>query len=123
MRSYETPADTMGSHEKPGGAADNASGGARVRPSYWQPTEAQATLTAHKTANLIESFIKELEQPQHCIVCGYCKKAVKQMKRCSGCQATQYCSVACQKADWPSHREICQFHSFLQRKKEIQGAA
>jgi hypothetical protein len=28
---------------------------------------------------------------------------------CSNCQAVQYCSNSCQKADWKQHKEICQF--------------
>ena len=29
-------------------------------------------------------------------------------KRCGGCRLVRYCSVACQTADWPSHKAACQ---------------
>lgn len=39
-------------------------------------------------------------------LCMSCKKEAK--KRCMVCCAS-YCSVTCQKADWPKHKSVCQF--------------
>jgi hypothetical protein len=39
--------------------------------------------------------------------CQKCKQSMSAPKRCSGCQGVVYCSVACQKRDWKSHRAIC----------------
>ena len=32
------------------------------------------------------------------------------IKKCSACKTTPYCSVNCQTADWPQHKEICPGH-------------
>lgn len=40
--------------------------------------------------------------------CPVCKRVLGSVKpRCSRCRATNYCSVACQKKDWPEHKNIC----------------
>ncbi|KAK0617770.1 hypothetical protein B0T17DRAFT_495888 [Bombardia bombarda] len=43
-----------------------------------------------------------------CWPCG-AKEAKKggRLLRCSRCQKTQYCSLECQKTDWPSHKRAC----------------
>ena len=40
------------------------------------------------------------------IWCIKCKKPAK--KFCSQCKAVRYCGQACQLADWPAHRKICE---------------
>jgi hypothetical protein len=40
-------------------------------------------------------------------VCQHCLKETS-LKRCSRCKSIGYCSVDCQRADWMTHREICQ---------------
>jgi len=40
----------------------------------------------------------------HCTVCGC---FMKRILRCGLCRHTSYCSVACQKKDWPEHRKSC----------------
>ncbi|RNE98310.1 hypothetical protein TraAM80_08840 [Trypanosoma rangeli] len=36
-----------------------------------------------------------------------CPGQVKEMLKCSGCRVTFYCSVACQRDDWKTHRFLC----------------
>ena len=38
-----------------------------------------------------------------CSVCGILQPA----KKCTACRKIQYCSIACQKEDWPSHKNNC----------------
>ncbi|CEP00877.1 unnamed protein product (mitochondrion) [Plasmodiophora brassicae] len=40
----------------------------------------------------------------HCSVCG---ESMEKKLRCGRCQAISYCSVKCQRADWPHHRQTC----------------
>ena len=45
-------------------------------------------------------------------VCSNCKhppKEREELKRCSRCHITCYCSVQCQRKDWDFHRLICLF--------------
>ena len=32
---------------------------------------------------------------------------VSKLQKCGGCSFNRYCSKACQKADWPSHKAVC----------------
>jgi len=45
-------------------------------------------------------------------LCDHCDSRIKQkdLWKCTGCNAFQYCSKKCQKASWPSHKEICKLH-------------
>ncbi|CEP01381.1 MYND-type domain-containing protein [Plasmodiophora brassicae] len=40
----------------------------------------------------------------HCSLCG---EAMERTLRCGGCKATPYCSVKCQRKDWPRHKPMC----------------
>ncbi|KAF9474579.1 hypothetical protein BDN70DRAFT_898860 [Pholiota conissans] len=44
--------------------------------------------------------------------CGGCLATDKTLKNCSRCQVARYCSVECQKKDWPTHKKACK--SFAQ---------
>ena len=39
-------------------------------------------------------------------ICAVCANS-NNLKHCSRCQATAYCSPVCQKADWPKHKLVC----------------
>lgn len=46
--------------------------------------------------------------------CAHCRQwpmMEKPFPRCAGCGERSYCSVACQKADWPRHKEYCRARS------------
>lgn len=51
--------------------------------------------------------------PDKVYMCTYCKKRMDKMKRCSACKVIGYCSVECQRGDWPEHKTMCDsFKSF-----------
>ncbi|KAI0373629.1 ankyrin [Pilatotrama ljubarskyi] len=39
--------------------------------------------------------------------CAVCQKSEVQLKRCTRCLSTWYCSRDCQKSDWKSHKRTC----------------
>ncbi|EFX82902.1 hypothetical protein DAPPUDRAFT_101078 [Daphnia pulex] len=39
--------------------------------------------------------------------CGACKKVPQFPKRCSRCRSIVYCSVECQRSNWPQHKLLC----------------
>ena len=39
--------------------------------------------------------------------CVTCKKILQTPKRCSRCHSIVYCSVECQRSDWPQHKLLC----------------
>ncbi|KAJ7603878.1 hypothetical protein DFH06DRAFT_1255942 [Mycena polygramma] len=45
----------------------------------------------------------------HIEICFLCraKKLRKKIKTCTKCMAVKYCSVDCQRADWPEHKKSC----------------
>jgi hypothetical protein len=52
----------------------------------------------------MKSMRKETETRMICKVCGNC---CENMKKCSKCKKTYYCSRECQINDWPEHKKIC----------------
>ncbi|KAF9485117.1 hypothetical protein BDN70DRAFT_708609 [Pholiota conissans] len=43
-------------------------------------------------------------------MCDYCHGSETKenpLKRCAGCRSISYCSRACQKQNWPQHKEVC----------------
>ncbi|OJJ49490.1 hypothetical protein ASPZODRAFT_14206 [Penicilliopsis zonata CBS 506.65] len=42
-----------------------------------------------------------------CATCGFSPSVDSELKRCARCKARYYCSVNCQKGDWPTHKQSC----------------
>ena len=53
--------------------------------------------------NFQEGDFQDLIMPNICAVCGI--QAI--LKLCSNCRKIKYCSVECQKKDWPIHKFNC----------------
>ncbi|KAJ7479140.1 hypothetical protein FB451DRAFT_1556817 [Mycena latifolia] len=69
------------------------------------------TLTLHENT-LLDSRSpapQKLSTSDHLEICYTCrkKKPRKEIKMCRKCMAIKYCSVECQRADWPEHRTSC----------------
>ncbi|KAI0920201.1 hypothetical protein AcV5_010005 [Taiwanofungus camphoratus] len=48
-----------------------------------------------------------MEEGKKCVACG----KTERLKLCSKCHAAWYCSAACQRANWPMHKQTCQPYS------------
>lgn len=44
--------------------------------------------------------------------CRYCHLD-QAMERCSACKVAHYCTVECQRKDWPEHKKICKFEQCM----------
>jgi hypothetical protein len=47
------------------------------------------------------------KQKGQCAGCGAKEGTEKKMMKCSRCEIVRYCSVVCQKKDWPVHKKVC----------------
>ncbi len=47
------------------------------------------------------------ESVYRCAVCGSVGTAEAKLQRCGSCKRVEYCSVACQRADWKAHKPLC----------------
>merc|ERR1712098_668674 len=65
------------------------------------PSESEAEkMKTHKFWGKVRALMK-------CANCGALEKSEKQFQKCSRCGFVFYCSKACQKSDWPIHKQIC----------------
>ena len=55
---------------------------------------------------------------QNTYMCEQCFKITDQRKICTGCRITWYCSEACQRQAWPSHRARCKAFASLGRENQ-----
>lgn len=63
---------------------------------------------------------EEEEETANCSGCGACK-VITELSACAGCNVATYCSVDCQREDWPSHSKECQRLN-LERQQRIWAA-
>jgi MYND finger len=42
-----------------------------------------------------------------CASCHKWRTTAHKVSKCSRCLTTYYCSATCQRADWPSHKQVC----------------
>lgn len=69
------------------------------------------THVLHCSAECWKTSMKTYKQtPTWQTICRNCGEAFEKCKRCSVCKITYYCSVACQRADWPRHKATCFSH-------------
>ncbi len=66
----------------------------------------------------VTAVLRPAHQGSRCNCC--LKKADTKLLRCSGCRSTFYCSAACQKLEWPSHKRECGCLSAA-ADRELQG--
>lgn len=48
--------------------------------------------------------------------------AASKLQRCSACKVVRYCSAACQKRDWPTHRDECKALKAMQQLHTYRSA-
>lgn len=58
--------------------------------------------------NNCENSASILEFTENCIHCGLYECDAK-LRSCSACKSVKYCSVECQKSDWPEHKQVCAY--------------
>jgi len=88
---------------------------------YGGPNETKRFFGKGKQCTCITNLVVVFEGPDHDqrtiqtllgrhSVCYNCHQIVRMKKvlLCSGCGYEQYCSIACQRADWARHREFCE---------------
>ena len=73
-----------------------------------------------ETAEPRHSVVEDDQSPE-CVGCG---TATEQLFRCTGCEATRYCSKDCQRRNWAKHKTLCQSVQVLalQQRREITDA-
>lgn len=63
------------------------------------------TLLKEGEKNVVKEERKAAKADKKLKVCGKCDGFAE--KRCSSCFLVWYCGPACQKSDWPAHKEVC----------------
>ena len=82
----------------------------KMNPTSWQ----KENLPLDQPSPWLATFLRPLYMEWNAAVegslafCATCRKdSSKNPKRCGRCKSIVYCSVACQRADWPKHKPNC----------------
>merc|ERR1712098_541364 len=69
--------------------------------SFLIASESEAEkIKAYRSVGNLRALVK-------CANCGVLEKSEKQFQKCSRCGFVFYCCKACQRKDWPNHRQTC----------------
>ena len=108
---------TTAATSAPSSARTSAASAPPLPPSaVVQPAVVPQTLSpvTSYTPQLVPSSLPAAPQlppnvpPKQCASCGFSKA---KMDTCSKCHVASYCNEACQKTDWPRHRDACADHA------------
>lgn len=70
----------------------------------------KACIGEHKTSK----FWERLEQ-----TCGNCMSRKPNMQVCGRCERVRYCSAACQREHWPTHKVMCRVHVAIAKENAV----
>ncbi len=83
----------------------------KMQPSSWQKKNLPLKEPSPWLATFIRPLYRDGQINENDVIprsaCRNCLKPVINLKRCSACKTVSYCSVECQRADWPSHKPSC----------------
>jgi len=83
----------------------------KIQPSSWQKKNLPLKEPSPWLATFIRPLYRDGQINENDVIprsaCRNCLKPVINLKRCSACKTVSYCSVECQRADWPSHKPSC----------------
>ena len=83
----------------------------KIQPTAWQ----KKNLPQGGDSPWLATFIRPLyldgslfkKDDSSLNYCSYCSKKGSNLKRCGRCKAISYCSMECQRTDWPNHKLEC----------------
>ena len=78
-----------------------------VKVTAWRPFAQHVTRIALSPLFAV-SYLETVGRDPEAHKCSVCRgKGKPRVMMCKGCQKVRYCSVACQKKDWPRHKPRC----------------
>lgn len=78
-----------------------------------KPVQFEVGLAPQKTEEHL-SHVDEITK------CAFCRSVGKnELKQCSRCKTTRYCSVECQKQHWKTHKTVCQKLGLIREANQV----